>query len=381
MDGVGLAADEAFWSTWATTTKVAPGIAREAGLGKVPAADEQAAAAARARLAEAGVEVDADGRVAFSQTQRDLYAASPSNQDLPVTGNSLMIGPTAEDNEELAVTGLPRKFASRIHRHVEALAAAALWNNAGDETRRIMLSAGGKGSGADWIAVPTTWHEWWNESEFVAATRFFEDAGGHPLPPCEQVYRGTVWTPHAWYCHPLPSLSVRPSTSEGTHTAMKRMLAGELRRLHFETDVERVVPELSSPESDAIMDLVTFPPDNFSRFLVDVTVRTPHATRCSQASVRPGEAASLGASDKRERYGETVLALPLETYGRLGDEAESTLWTLAQAAERAGGNGTASRIHPSWKTKLQRVVLRAVADVALLAMNGCRPEGGSAEWG
>ena len=68
---------------------------------------------------------------------------------------------------------------------------------------------------------------------------------------------------------------------------MKRMLAGELRRFHFEIDVERVVPELSSPESDAIMD--------------DVTVRTPHATRCSQASARPGEAASLGASDKRER--------------------------------------------------------------------------------
>ena len=39
MDGVGLAADAAFWSTWAMTTKVAPGIAREAGLGKVPAAE------------------------------------------------------------------------------------------------------------------------------------------------------------------------------------------------------------------------------------------------------------------------------------------------------------------------------------------------------
>ena len=67
--------------------------------------------------------------------------------------------------------------------------------------------------------------------------------------------------------------------------------------------------------------------------------------------------------------------------GGLGDEAESTLWTLAQAGDRAGGNGTASRIHRFWKMKLQRVVLRAVADVALLAMNGCRPEGGPAEWG
>ena len=57
MDAVGLAADAAFWSTWAMTTKVAPGIAKEAGLGKVPTADVQAAVAARARLAEAGVEV------------------------------------------------------------------------------------------------------------------------------------------------------------------------------------------------------------------------------------------------------------------------------------------------------------------------------------
>ena len=97
--------------------------------------------------------------------------------------------------------------------------------------------------------------------------------------------------------------------------------------------------------------------------------------------MRPGEAASFGASDKRERYGESVLAIPLETYGRLGEEAETTLWTLAQAAQRAGGNGTASRIHRAWKMKMQRVVLRAVADVALLAMNGCRTEGGSAQWG
>ena len=105
MDAVGLAAD-AFWSTWAMTTKVAPGMAK---LGEVPTADVQAAVAARARLAEAGVEVDADGRVAFSQTQRNLYAASPWNQDLPVSGNSLMIGPAAEDSEELAVTGLPQE--------------------------------------------------------------------------------------------------------------------------------------------------------------------------------------------------------------------------------------------------------------------------------
>ena len=282
------------------------------------------------------------------------------------------------------MTRLPRKFASRIHRHVEALAVVPLWYNAGDETRRIMLSARGKGSGSDWIAVPTSWHEWWNEAEFVAATRLRLASLRTPADtpcrlvqkstrePCGHLMRGVVT--HSQVCRCGPA-------RQRAHTALKRTLAGELRQFHFGTDVERVVPELSSPESDAIMDLVTFSPDNFSRFLVDVTVRTPHATRCTSASVRPGEVASIGASDKRDRYGETVLALPVETYGRPGDEAESTLWTLAQAAERAGGNGTASRTHRSWKTKLQRVVLRAGADVALLALHACRPEGGSAEWG
>ena len=347
-------------------------------------ADELVAAAARRRLAEAGVEVDADGRVAFSQVQRNLYAASPWNHDLPVSGNSLLIGPAAKDNEELAVTKLPRKFASRIHRHVEALAAVSLWNDAGEEVRRIVLSAGGKGSGSDWIAVPTSWNDWWDEAEFVTATRLRLASLRTPVDtpcrlvnkstgePCGHFMRGIVTHSHVCRCGPA---------RQRAHTALKRMMAAELRRLHFETDIERVVPELSSPESDAIMDLVTFSPDCFSRFLVDVTVRTPNASRCTHASVKPGEAASFGASDKRERYGESVLAIPLETYGKLGEEAESALWTLAQAAQRAGGNGTASRIHRAWKVKMQRVVLRAVADVALLAMNGCRTEGGSAQWG
>ena len=126
------------------------------------------------------------------------------------------------------------------------------------------------------------------------------------------------------------------------------------------------------------MDLVTFSPDNFSRFLVDVTVRTPHATRCTQASVRPGEAASFGASDKRERYGETVLALP-----RMGDlamrlRARCGPWhkRLSVLVEMDGQQD------PSLlEDEAAASCASAVADVALLAMYGCRPEGGSAEWG
>ena len=227
MDAVGLAADAAFWSTWAMTVKVVPGVAKDAGLGKVSNADELAAAAARRRLAEAGVEVDADGRVAFSQVQRNMYAASPWNHDLPVSGNSLMIGPAAEDNEELAVTGLPRKFASRIHRHVEALAAVSLWNDAGEEVRRIMLSAGGKGSGSDWIAVPTSWNDWWDEAEFVTATRLRLASLKTPVAtpcrlvnkstgePCGHLMRGIVT--HSQVCRCGPA-------RQRAHIALKRMM-------------------------------------------------------------------------------------------------------------------------------------------------------------
>ena len=35
MDAVGLAADAAFWSTFAMTVKVVSGVAKDAGLGKV----------------------------------------------------------------------------------------------------------------------------------------------------------------------------------------------------------------------------------------------------------------------------------------------------------------------------------------------------------
>ena len=68
------------------TTKVAPGIAKEAGLGKVSNADVQAAVAARARLAEAGVEVDADGRVAFQPSSAELVCRKPVESRLAGVG-------------------------------------------------------------------------------------------------------------------------------------------------------------------------------------------------------------------------------------------------------------------------------------------------------
>ena len=123
------------------------------------------------------------------------------------------------------MTGL-RKFGSRNHRHVEALAAVSLRNDAGEEVRRIMLSAGGKGSGSDWIAVPTSWNDWWDEVSNAPEIGFFENAGCCPCrfvnkstgEPCGHLMRGIVT--HSQVCR------CGPARQRGH--GLKRMMAAEL---------------------------------------------------------------------------------------------------------------------------------------------------------
>ena len=48
----------------------------------------------------------------------------------------------------------------------------------------------------------------------------------------------------------------------------------ELKKLHFEVDVERDVPFFSSPDVDAIFDVVAAAHDNFEPFCLDAAVRS-----------------------------------------------------------------------------------------------------------
>ena len=82
--------------------------------------------------------------------------------------------------------------------------------------------------------------------------------------------------------------------------------------MHFEVDVSRVVPFLSSPPPDAILDSVACASDDCKRFLIDVTVRTPHARKCGSAAAIRGAAALNGEADKLRRYDEHVKGLPVE---------------------------------------------------------------------
>ena len=111
------------------------------------------------------------------------------------------------------------------------------------------------------------------------------------------------------------------------HRALAASLARELRRVGAEVDLERTVVELAKRNSDgsvkeAILDLVVCFPGSVQPLFIDVTIRCPHAERYEHAFHSPGEAASVAVREKVRRYGEAVLPVSLETYGRLASESQ-----------------------------------------------------------
>ncbi len=98
-------------------------------------------------------------------------------------------------------------------------------------------------------------------------------------------------------------------------------------------------------------------------------MRSPHSVRYPDAGRSPGRAAEVAAAEKIARYGESVLPVPVESYGRLGAAARDTLHVLAQAAGVFMGDiFTPSRHEPTWHARCETAVLFAVDDEAELCL-------------
>ena len=117
------------------------------------------------------------------------------------------------------------------------------------------------------------------------------------------------------------------------------------------------------------MDLVVHWPGTVHLTHLDVTVRCPHATRYAGSESEIGVAARGGERDKRDRYGERVHAISLETYGRFGEAARAT---LAKLAHEARVHGYGWRLSPTlaeqWQNRAERAVLYAGAEVLLQSL-------------
>ena len=122
-------------------------------------------------------------------------------------------------------------------------------------------------------------------------------------------------TPKNPVVHPL--LCKQGPARVRTHKFMCSTLTRLLRKTGAHVDMERAIPQLYMLEADgtriteAILDVVSSHPGGLCKFMVDVTIRAPHAARYEKADHIPGVAASAGESDKLEGHGLFVLPISL----------------------------------------------------------------------
>ena len=150
---------------------------------------------------------------------------------------------------------------------------------------------------------------------------------------------------------------------------------------------EAFIPELTTPEQEAWMDILLLGHSELGGILGDVTVRHPNAQRgpayLHAAATTPGATAAHAEAEKANRYppvGDVVVrGLAHETWGRLGALAEDLLATAAAAATRDDHRRGRVPLHRlrRWRAQLDADLQRAVAAQHLSAVCGIpgRPHG------
>ena len=383
----GLMADASFWAAWVSMKRRVPQLALLIGLPVTACAGEADASAAKVRLEGAGVVVDEPGGVKFTWTARDVNGAGPWHAD--ISSDELGALRLQVEQTSLAVSQgalpaqLPRRCASRIYRHLEALDATRVWQSGGRDQQESLLSAGGPGAGAVWLQMPARSADFFPNGCFRATS--LRRLGSLSAPrgaTCHIPVAGTSSTSQPEVCgHQLdaklmhPQLCKRGPARMRPHRALAPALAKELRKCGTEIDKERAVAELAVIDEqgnikEAIVDSVVTFPGSAQPLYVDVTIRCPHALRYGHAFDCPGGATSAAAKEKRERYGEDVLPIALETYGRMSEEGRRALECLATHAGTSMGDAwLAPLLLLTWRAALERIVQFAVAGIDLLALH------------
>ena len=105
------------------------------------------------------------------------------------------------------------------------------------------------------------------------------------------------------------------------------------------------------------MDLTLHFPACPDRILVDFTIHVaPPPIPGTEHHTSPGQAARGGESAKRSRYGGRVLALSIETAGRMEPESRTNITALAGYARNMGVTW------PAWRPGLRETALRRLLE-------------------
>ena len=139
---------------------------------------------------------------------------------------------------------------------------------------------------------------------------------------------------------------------------------------------EVFVPEFSATQ-DAFLDVWAYGIHEVPDALLDITVRHPRAQSYFSAAVlEAGAVAAKAEKEKHDRYpsasGRSVLPVAHETWGRLGEEAESLLLACAAAASRRAWRFGRLPGNPlrRWRAQLDAALHRGVAMQLAVARHG-----------
>ena len=172
-EALGLCADAALWAAWVAMRIRVPLLAAAIGLGAAGCAGGADAQQARQRLQDAGVIVDNAGTVTYTPTAAAEHGAGPWSADTPIDqlgGLSLQPPSTPESVAQGGLAArLPRRYASRIFRHLEGLTATRLWAAMPRHRQESMLSSGGPWAGSVWLQMPRTAKESFSERALQAS--------------------------------------------------------------------------------------------------------------------------------------------------------------------------------------------------------------------
>ena len=125
-----------------------------------------------------------------------------------------------------------------------------------------------------------------------------------------------------------------------SHKAAVTVLAKHLRKTGAHVEEEAAIHELYTEEEDGricekFMDLEVRWAGG-RRHLIDMTIRSPYTAEAKKAAKQAGVAAEMGENDKIQHYGHEVRPLAIETFGRIGKQAEQLLADLGRDAHELG---------------------------------------------
>ena len=258
-----------------------------------------------------------------------------------------------------------------------------------------LLSCGGPGNG-EWLRTPSsTSAQGFTDTQFLTALRWRLGLTTIPLHKytcCHQYVKPPFRAcdhPFDHHGHHAVVCNVGGGPTAFLHNPIADLTASFLTAAGFDARREVSIPEFTSTRTsrstpghsemvDGVVDVLGWHVV-LGEFLLDVTVRHPHAVSVlPRSATTAGAAAAAGELDKHLRYpsrgGRSVVPLAIETYGRLGDEFNDWLMTLSSAArarDRMAGL-SAGRHLSKWRLALNVALYKGIAKTIEDSYTLCR---------